>query len=155
MKDQVIIAISVGDDAEDGLTSVQMNALNDLGLQMDFEADFYFRNSYLAIIDGGVTKYEATANRELEYHYENGIAIDIVSAGYNDGDESSILVDGVEYSRDKRGFNIVVCDKESGLVIDSVSFDVDSGKKCEGSRTVADMLDYWGAYEQFQIAKYK
>ncbi len=51
----------------------------------------------------------------------------IVSAGFECGDYSSIIIDGVEYSRNNRGLNIVVYNNETGQVIDTVCFDTCDG----------------------------
>ncbi len=42
----------------------------------------------------------------------------IVSAGYLDGNTSSILICGQDFSMNKRGINIVVLDKDSVLIVD-------------------------------------
>jgi hypothetical protein len=52
-----------------------------------------------------------------------GITYELVSAGLDYGDASSIRLDGVEYSVNNRGLNFVVLDTETGEVVDSVCFD--------------------------------
>ena len=51
----------------------------------------------------------------------------IVSAGALAGNNSSILIDGVEYSKNLRGLNIVVFSNDKESVIDS--FNVDTFKE--------------------------
>ena len=79
------------------------------------------RNSYYAVVtDKGVV--EDTSQECLDYSGEiDGHKVEVVSSGYNAGKLSSILVDGVEYSKNKRGMNIVVL--EHGEVAETVSFD--------------------------------
>lgn len=47
----------------------------------------------------------------------------ILSAGYNAGPSSSIIIDGTEYSKNGRGMNFVIYDKVQMKVIDQVRFD--------------------------------
>ena len=59
-----------------------------------------------------------------EYHgMLNDMNISVTSQTLHAGDKSSINVSGKEYSKNMRGFNIVVVDNTTGEVIDSVSFD--------------------------------
>ena len=51
------------------------------------------------------------------------ISYTISSAGYQVGNTSSIIVNGVEYSKNMRGLNIVVYDNQLKQVTDSVAFD--------------------------------
>ena len=52
-----------------------------------------------------------------------GGEIKIVSNGYLCGNKSEIFIGGFDYSTNNRGINIVVYDKCSQQVIDSVCFD--------------------------------
>lgn len=47
----------------------------------------------------------------------------MTSAGYSAGNKSSIVINGKEYSKNKRGLNIVVYDKTKDEVISSRIFD--------------------------------
>ena len=125
---EIIIGISVSDEARAGLTETEMQLLAQLGLKSDFSKELHEHDSYIALIDGGIIKHEAVSNRELVYSYcsDDGVKIDLLSSGYFNGSKSSIQIDGQEYSENGRGINIVVIDKKSGLVIDSLSFDTGS-----------------------------
>ena len=48
---------------------------------------------------------------------------DVVSAGYECGNECSIKIDGKEYGKNQRGLNIVVYNHVTKAVVDSVCFD--------------------------------
>lgn len=45
------------------------------------------------------------------------------SGGYEHGNTSSIMINGIEYSKNRRGLNFVVFDENRMKVIDQVSFD--------------------------------
>lgn len=47
----------------------------------------------------------------------------IVSEGYYSGKAATIEIDGIHYSKNSRGFNIVVYDNLTMKVIDKVCFD--------------------------------
>lgn len=55
------------------------------------------------------------------------MTLEAVSAGFNDpghrGGTAQLWVDGVDYSLNTRGFNMVVLDQYSGMVLEQVSFD--------------------------------
>ena len=70
-------------------------------------------------------------NREKTIEYSDTIRdgevyFSIKSAGFAAGEASSIIIDGVEYSKALTGLNIAVYDNESRIVIDSVSFGTSS-----------------------------
>lgn len=51
------------------------------------------------------------------------ISYSVVSAGYDCGCVSSIIIDGKEYSINSRGINIVIYNNETNQVVDTVCFD--------------------------------
>lgn len=115
--------ISVKDDASNALTEEIVSAMCKLGLNMDLTGKF--RSSYYAVIsngrvieDMGAVKLEASGIID-----NNGLTYSIVSAGYDCGNVSSIIINGKEYSRNSRGLNIVVYNNETSQIIDSVCFD--------------------------------
>ncbi|MBR1486652.1 MAG: hypothetical protein IJ597_05295, partial [Synergistaceae bacterium] len=122
--DKYLVAISVCDDARNSLTEDEMKALTALGLHCDFANDFHFRDSYLALIDSGKIGLETVSNRRINQIYESEHGIfDITSSGWMNKAACSIKINDVEYSRNSRGLNFVVMDKETGNVLDSVFFD--------------------------------
>ena len=102
----------------------ERKALSALGLRCDFMRDLHFQDSYLAVIDGGQVGLEAVSNRRITrtYEYDRG-KLEITSSGWLNQSLASIKINGVEYSRNSRGFNFVIMDKETGNVLDSVFFD--------------------------------
>lgn len=63
---------------------------------------------------------------EIPVFYEcdiNGCHIEISSSSYRKENRSSILINGNDYSLNRRGVNIVVYDVENHELIDSIAFD--------------------------------
>ena len=99
----------------------EKDALQKLGCELDFSDKV--RYSYLAVFEHGVCKYEEFSPDRLELDgvLSDGVTYNLVSGGYNVGSTSSVVIDGQEYSMNRRGMNIVVV--EDGKVIDTVAFD--------------------------------
>lgn len=110
--------------------------------------DVFWRNSYAAVIDAGVVRIDSKAEEELNLNYEFAAGHSNYSVEYLDGklkvcceplryckikvkskgftvspgrDRSEIIVDNIDYSMNKTGINIVVIDKETGTVADSIN----------------------------------
>ncbi len=110
--------------------------------------DVFWRNSYAAVIDGGVIRIDSKADNEINVNYEFVAGHSNYSVEYLDGrlkvcceplryckikikskgytvspgrDRSEIIVDNIDYSMNKTGINIVVIDKEMGTVADSIN----------------------------------
>ena len=117
-----ILFMSVKDDASASFNQDMKKAMNNLGLAYDLSGKY--RNSYVALIDSGNVIYENLSDERIEYSEQYaGMDIDIVSAGFPSGNMSQIMINGIDYSKNTRGINIVVYDKQSGTVKDSVTFD--------------------------------
>jgi hypothetical protein len=123
-----IVVISARDEFSTSLTSEQKGALTALGLTTDFYDDIY-RYSYAAVIDSGSVVFEDCGPDRIEYAYisPEGISVSVTSAGLDVGNKSSVVIKGEEYSKNKRGLNIVVYNKKAGIVVDSVNFDTYTG----------------------------
>lgn len=118
------IFISVRDNADGGITPAMQQELKKLGLRTEWKKKF--RWSYLAVITPGQKTVEMCANKALEHKgtFRDGRSqYAVVSKGLGCGNTSSIIIDGVNYSKNGRGFNIVVYDHLSMKVIDKVRFD--------------------------------
>ena len=115
---------------------------------LPLRTDVQWRNSYVAVIDGGAVKVDEKSTKELNFSYEfvaghpnysveyldnklkvccaplQYCKIKIKSRGFTESpgrDRSEIIVDNIDYSMNKIGLNIVVIDKETGGVIDSIN----------------------------------
>lgn len=118
------IFISVGNDAVAGLTDEMIEALRELGVKTDW-SDKY-RWSYYAVILPGEDVIEEAGEDELIVtggFRDNRSVYTITSNGFYTGSNATITIDGTEYSKNGRGFNIVVYDNVIMNVIDSVQFD--------------------------------
>ena len=82
------------------------------------------RSSFYAVISPGSVVEEIGSQTVLSHEGMVGdVPYTISSAGYQVGNTSSIVIDGVEYSKNRRGLNIVVYDNSLKQVTDAVCFD--------------------------------
>ena len=126
LRDQnITIFISAKDDASTGMQSSVVNDMHSLGIKADLMGKY--RYSFFAVVSSR-TVIEELSEKEVCYSGIIGEAeYTIVSAGALAGNNSSILIDGVEYSKNLRGLNIVVFSNDKESVIDS--FNVDTFKE--------------------------
>lgn len=117
------IIFSVKDEASSQLSPGILRAMEDLGLEhAPVDA---FRNSYLAVIDRKKVVYEECSDQLLHYDGILGsIDVHAESGGFNAGNISVIQINGIEYSVNRCGLNIVVYDNLLNGVMDSVCFDL-------------------------------
>ena len=119
----LVIMISAKDDMISGLSNSDKEALHALGIRSNFD-NMEYNYSFIAVISDGNLEYESVSNKYQMYETKIGYdSVSITSAGYLDGNTSSILINGKECSMNRRGINVVVFDKESGLVIDRANCD--------------------------------
>ncbi len=73
--------------------------------------------------------YEKISSEALSYEFtnENNVKFSIKSENFNVGNTASIISDGNEYAKNSIGLNIVVFDKMTNKMIDSVAFNTYSG----------------------------
>lgn len=116
------VFISIKDEGTNSLTVTLLDDLKALGLKTNLSGRY--RNSYYAVITPDGVWEEISDKREVSMSGTAGsAAFEIASAGYLVGNRSSIVIDGVEYSKNVRGMNIVVYDADAGQVVDSIAFD--------------------------------
>lgn len=101
-------------------------ALMGIGLRIDLYGRY--RCAYAAMIDAGKVVFEQLNVNTLEAISKEIVVgtkkVKLVSAGFNAGiRKASIWIDGKDYAHNKRGLNIVVYDKTTETILDSVSFD--------------------------------
>ena len=121
------IIISVKDEAAAAMSDHEILALSRLRLNKPLW--HAFRQGYIAVIISEKVKYESLGFGELSYSCDlpGGSKCNIISAGYEDGNVSSIMIDDKEYSLNKRGINIVVYDNLKQKVICSTTYDTSDG----------------------------
>lgn len=146
-KEECIICMSARDDMCAVLSDEDIRALHSLGLQSDFEDTLETADSFLAYIDGGEVIYEAISNRKLSYTPENvdsDLKISIVSSGKYSTANASIKVNGKQNAVNTNGINIVVIDKDTGMVLDSVAFDTSTDThSCTHKDSLKHLDEYW------------
>ena len=110
-----IIVISVKDEASKHLK--QFTSKVDLKLKMDIK----FRGSYVAVVDMKRNFwYENASKDKIECSYQvKDKYIDIVSAGFDAGNKSSIKIGLDEFSYNKTGLNISIFNFKNLKLIDS------------------------------------
>lgn len=152
MKNQDIdIFISASDEMSYGLNMEDISKLQQLGLCTDL-LDKY-RYSYLALIENGKVKYECLSNDKITYNGNidnSNISYRIVSSGYNTNSLAQIFIDGVDWAINRRGLNIVVYDKKTQIVLDSVCFDT-SDMNHPSRRNQDLVLTALSKYESYMI----
>lgn len=117
-----LLFMSVRDDASTSFTTEIRDAMFNLGLETDLTNKY--RNSYVAVLDGKKVVFESVSEETVEYSSTSeGVEYHVLSAGFNAGSRSEIVINGVDYSFNSRGINIVVYDKENETVVDQVVFD--------------------------------
>ncbi|MCD8287046.1 MAG: hypothetical protein LUD50_07475 [Clostridia bacterium] len=81
--------------------------------------------SYIAIIDCGKIVFEQLSDEKIEEVITiEDFSIDVTSAALNVGNIAQILINGIDYAVNKRGFNIVAIDKVERRILDSAYIDM-------------------------------
>ena len=109
-----IIVISAKNEASRKIK--RFLARDNLKLKMEMS----YRNSYIAVVDNKRDfVYEKTDKKlqECSYQVKNKY-IDIISAGFDAGDRSSIKIGDAEYSNNRRGLNIAIFHYRTLALID-------------------------------------
>jgi len=139
------VLVAARDEASSGLSEENREKLRALGLEASLEDAF--RSSYIAVIDQGelvlerLTEADSTESLFEKGTLKDGTPYFIFSAGYSAGEQSRIIVGGVDYSVNRRGLNFVVYDNEKHTVIDSVVFDTYS-TKLSANREAPELSEY-------------
>lgn len=125
-KDEYLILVSGQDDVSYSMTDDIQTCLEGLGITTELKDKG--RYSFAMVVDGGTLIYEDCSQDKIEKDLlVDGVTIHLVSAGYDVGNTSEIVIDGIEYSRQCVGLNFVLYHKESRSVVETVSFNT-----CEG-----------------------
>lgn len=121
------VFITIRDEGTNALSENIMQGLRNLGIKTELIGKY--RNSFYAVITSdGV--YEQLGTEQLEFSGTlpgGKTTYSVVSAGFDCGDRSSTVINGVEYSRNMTGMNIVVYNNEEEYVVDTVNFNTYDG----------------------------
>lgn len=127
IKGEYGIALSVRDTPGNMLPDSVVKSIKEIGFS-NFEK--YLWNAYVGLLIKGEVicdirsedSEEEPANAEFLYESDK-YNIQLVSQPWKNGNKGEIVINGVNYSNNIRGINIVVFDLKDGRVIDSVGFD--------------------------------
>ena len=118
-----VVCIAVNQDAGAYLSEEAVALMQQLGCQWDVSTAG--GNSYLAVVEDGII--HAETGSEDVVAYENRIydhTFKVVSQGSQAGCNASIIIDGVEYAPNEKGFNIVVYDPKLDMILSRNSFEI-------------------------------
>jgi len=123
-----ITIISARDEFSGALNDKILEQLKNLGFKSDLKGKY--RWSYIGVINSGTVEFEDMKNDKINFSKQiDDLNVEVISAGMSSGNISSIKINNKEYSMKYRGLNIVVYDKETDCVVDSVCFDTHSDLK--------------------------
>ena len=120
-EEDVTVFIAVKDEASGAITTTLADDLKALGIQSDLRGKY--RYSFCAVVGKGTTNGQEALDAapvQLEGMVD-GKPYSLSSAGFTVGNTSSIIIDGVEYSKNVRGLNIAIY--KDGEVVEAVGFD--------------------------------
>jgi hypothetical protein len=134
-QDDYTVFFSIMDDGERSLGEELHEKLSAMGFESVFTD---YAHSFIGIWQNGRVVHEqislSTNDSEtdaLEYKgvLPDGNKVYVKSAGFLCGNVSNIIINGVDYSRHLRGFNIVIYDNKTRRVADSIRWDthIDAG----------------------------
>ena len=121
--DNKIFFVVCKDEMTSGISKYEIDMMRQLGLNADINNSY--RNSYMAVVDRGEVVFESCSNRTIknDYKINDTTTAKMVSSGFFCGSTCSIKINTKEYALNSRGLNIVVYDRETNQVIDTVVFD--------------------------------
>jgi Formate hydrogenlyase subunit 6/NADH:ubiquinone oxidoreductase 23 kD subunit (chain I) len=107
------------------------NKMRELGLMADLRGKIL--QGYIAVVDHGKILFEnlAPQNTPLEYTgtTASGEHITVISKPAKAGNVSEMIINGKNYSQNRRGLNIVLYDSERHKAVDTVTFDTHNKEK--------------------------
>jgi len=112
--------ISAQGEAKQSLNGASLGVLEKIGLRKI--KHMKPNDSYIAFVRNGIPIHEEVGDRKLYFFKGN---IEIISAGQPYGNASSIIINGINYSKNKRGINIVIMDGD-GLESYNVDTHIDT-----------------------------
>lgn len=145
-KEGLVICMVASEDMRSGLSDNDIGMLSELGFQTKMDTELSSGDAFVAVIDRGEVVYEGVSNRVLHWsdRIGNGIQVSLKSSGWYTDAQTSAMINGHEYVCNGRGLNIVVIDRETGLVIDSVVFDtVQEEHSVQHKDSVSLFNEYW------------
>jgi hypothetical protein len=122
-----VLILAAKDTFGNNLDKNSRKLLSEIGVKNSLATGEESRRSFVAVIDEGWNIYEkigATKTAKDIFLAEiRGVKIDVKSAPFGGGNFAKIIIDGIDFAMNLRGINLVIYDKYSGTVVDSVAFD--------------------------------
>lgn len=126
-RENTIILISTTNNFAQGMSESQFIMFKKM-FEDDYVSEQLYRYSFIGIIDSGEIMYKIFSQGDMEYCYETvGKKFNLKSAGIQNVLAPSIKLNETELSQENNGIDIVVYDKDTKCVIDSVSFEFADG----------------------------
>ena len=121
---ELVVFFSIQDTGLAESKEDEKQALSSYGFKTNFH-EISYGDSFIAVVDNGIIRYECTSNRERSHSYliDENTKVNLYSAGWECANGTSISINNIENAIRWRGLNIVVYDKTANMVIDSVCFD--------------------------------
>ena len=118
----ILIIVSVSDEAS-SLYHLYRENFKKLGSKVDFSNKY--RWSYLGVFDTVGKKYlEEISEDRIDRNIKiDGIKMNLVSSGFDKGNLSLINIAGINYSKQGRGLNFVVLNKNTEEILDIFTVD--------------------------------
>ena len=144
------IFFSARDDMQYRLSQDDIELIKKLGIRVPLEK-IQYRDSFATVIDNGNVVYEELSNTDIDHEgvLSDGTTYQVYSSGFQGKNTSKIIINDTDYSCNQRGINIVIYDHESGLVIDSCTFDTWATDKPKATRTLGDFHHLYRSYEEW------
>lgn len=114
--------------------------------------------SYLGVLSDGESLYEKISDKTAKYDYkhEDGLNVSLISKGESLTSEgtpiSSIVLNNQEYSLNKEGINLVIYDRKTQCIIDSVAI---SSSDEEGKLSITHIVDANKLIRDYQYTRYR
>ena len=121
--EDILIIISSLDEAS-SLFNLYKDNIKNLGLNEKLLNSY--RSSYLGVLNtrGDVFLEEMSLKKLEKYLKIDKMELNLESSGYSSGSYvSSIRINGVNYSKNRRGLNFVILDKKNSMILDSFYVD--------------------------------
>ena len=119
-----LVIIAVKDTPGNCINGGIVNQLKNAGFKENLQNRHL--QSYIGVIDGGQLLFESLSKINEPILWETKIdsyQVKAISKVLGNGDTAEIKINDVDYAVNERGLNIVVFNKRSGNLIDSVCFD--------------------------------
>lgn len=129
--DNYYVFASICDEGTASLDEEMMSKLHSIGVQADLNEKTRWGFAFLGLNGQSIQEELALDGCCIEGDLNNGVGYTIMSYGYESGNKSSIIIDGQEYSMNKRGLNFVVYDPVNNCVVSRNTFDTHSGEGIE------------------------